>query len=293
MPEQEEKKELDEKVQDEQGQEPEEKEQDQEEDSGADEQFYDDEAEYLRAMGIDGFESVDEAMAELKKLKATQNRPVESRQDEEPEVKKRVEKQDRESPFGRGHMKAYIDEMVRNGQLSSSDAQQFWRGSSAMMDAVLDKILDTQERVMGGMAAQVSQLTGDAREGSWQRFKRKPYFPKSHDERGLRRKLDSILDQSGEVNYERAWRSLAMSDEAAFEELLNAQADQQKPKPKLPKFSGGRRGEARRSTGIDPELKPLLNRDGTLDTDRFNRLSDEKRMQLAKAYVEFEKSRQG
>jgi hypothetical protein len=122
-------------------------------------------------------------------------------------------------------------------------------------------------------------IAGHLRKASWKEFQHKSVAKQSE--------LDAIMSERGILDYNEAFRELAIKDRPDFLREIARQAEkkgEQKGKHKrFKRFSANRRSKPSSRSG--KPYSSYVRKDGSLDNDRLERLSLDDRERVVESYV--------
>lgn len=250
-------------------------------DDTEDQEFYESEAAYLQDKGIEGIENIDDL---VERYKQAQSHPLEHETPpKQPQPQQTADEQ--ESVFGRDIVAEHIDGLIKSGRITQDNATNY-RAMAEVLDGPLNGMIKKQEAVLNLLAQNLTNAMDGLRAGSWVRFTRKGYVP---EERlgTIRKQLDSRLNAMGGVDYEAAFREMAIHDPDLFKGYAaKTFAPEKKGGKSLSRFTSGRRSAPATPPGMS-KFRPYLEPGGNLDKKKLARLSIKKQSEVVDGWLAY------
>lgn len=249
-----------------------------EEEDVSEEESFEDEHEFLKQYSLPGdpktleeaFENNKAMLKEMKRLQTAETGREETyRPQPAPPQPTRY--------LSTSAMSDTVNKAIASGDINIEDSVDV-RKLARVLDSAQQQNLESIQGVTGQLYNALVAVVGKIRKDSWSRF--------PHKNSAKREELDAVMDRDGLLDYDEAFRELAIRERP---DLLKEFANQMKgegekrAKKKFKRFSAQRRSKP--SHAVGKLHTSYIRNDGSLDKTKLDRLSLDDQERVLESYV--------
>jgi len=237
-----------------------------------------DDAEYLKSLGVEGYDSVEAYIKDAKELKERvkvleAENTLSKRQDKQPD-KKTDDEAVNELLLSSGNASKFVDDMLKKGSIKADNADYF-RSVAQIVDGAMEKNVERANQVTSFLANHMTKIIEHLRQSSWTSFPHKNLVNKSQ--------LDPVMDKLGLIDYNDAALTYALdSDKSLLAKLTQPGKDNGKGK-KFRRSTSGKRSSSPRITSSGKIYEKYLG-PGGIDPDKMRGMTSDQKLKIINAF---------